>query len=183
MESVDWENVIEEIESLGKAQRDKWVGHCASVLQQMLLVEHRKAATIADAKGWRKEIRVFRLGMAAAIRANRGLHGECSEMLAEAWDDGRARALDRLAEYAAQAEGADDDDRFRRVIRSQLPRECPYLIEHVAAYDPKVNDDPRDDVWPPGVAKVFNRLLGTEYKILPGPSRSLPWERGRSTRR
>ena len=126
MESIDCENVIEEIESVGRAQRDKWVGHCAPALQHMLLIEHRKAATSADAKGWRKEIRASRLGIAAAILANRGLQGEYSEMLAETWDDVRARALDPLAEYAAQAEGANDDDRFRRVIRSQLPkRECP----------------------------------------------------------
>ena len=87
-------------------------------------------------------------------------------MLAEACADGRARAVERLAEYAAQAEGIDDDDRLRRTFEAQLLEECPYRVVHVAANDPKQVKAPRDDVWPPGVAKVFNRLRGTHYEIL-----------------
>ena len=180
LQAIDWENVIEEIESVGRAERANWVGNCAPALQHMLLVEHWKAVTRADAKGWRREIRAFRLGMAAAIRTNRGLQGEYVEMLADAWADGRARAVDRLAEYSAKGAGAEDDRRFRRAVDAQLPEDCPYLVEHVNPYDPKVDKQPRDDVWPPAVAIVFNRLLGTDYEILQGPSRKPPWERGRS---
>ena len=166
LEAIDWDNVIEEIEAVGRAERGNWVGHCASALMYLLIVEHWKTTDRADARGWRKEIRASRLGIARTIRANPGLQGEYAEMLAEAWADGRARAVERLAEYAARAEGIDDDERFRRAFETQLPEECPYLVEHVAAYDPKRVKAPRDEVWPPGVAKVFDRLLGTHYEIL-----------------
>ncbi len=38
--AIDWDNVIEEIESVGRAERANWVVNCAPALQHMLLVEH-----------------------------------------------------------------------------------------------------------------------------------------------
>ena len=144
----------------------------------MLLVEHCKAATEADIKHWRDEILEWRRQMGAAVRGAHVLLGEYDKNLAKAWVLGRRRAVRRLAEYAAEAAGLADDRKFQRAVRTQLPEECPYLVEHVAAYDPKVDKEPREDIWPPGVANVFNRVLGTNYEILRGPSRRLPWERG-----
>ena len=75
----------------------------------MLAVEHWRSATAGELKHCRKEIRAFRLEMAAAIRANPGLQGEYAEMLSEVWHAGRARAVERLPEYSASEAGADDD--------------------------------------------------------------------------
>ena len=177
LQAIDWDNVIEEIESVGRAERGRWVSNCARVIEHMLAVEHWKSATAGNVKHWRKEIRAFRLEMAAAIRANPGLQGEYEEMLSEAWDAGRARAVDRLAEYSASEAGADDDRPHERAADAQLPDDCPYLVEHVAAYDPKRNKQPRSDVWPPGVAVVFNSVLGTDYEIRQGLQRSRGWSR------
>ena len=115
--------------------------------------------------------------MASAIRRNQGLQGEYAEMLADAWADGRAYALDRWAEYSANAAGAEDYSPFRRAIRAKLPADCPYLVEHVAACDPKRDQEPQDDVLPPGVAIVLNRALGRNYEIRRGPSRRPSWSR------
>jgi len=56
-----------------------------------------------------------------------------------------------------------------------------YLIEHIAANDPKVDNCPRKDVWPPGRVAVFNLVPGTCYEILPGPSRK-PHRESRESR-
>lgn len=177
LDEIDWDNVIEEIESVGRAEKGKWVAHCAQAIEHLLAIEHWKGATAGELKYWRKEIRAFRLGMASAIRANPGLQGEYAEMLSEAWADGRARAVERLAEYEADEAGAEDERTYERAADARLPDECPYLAEHVAAYDPKRDKQPRSDVWPSGAAVVFNSALRTDYEILRGPQRSRGWSR------
>jgi len=178
LRAIDWDNVIEEIESVGRAEKGRWVSNCARALGHMLAVEHWKGATAGDLQHWETEIRAFRLEMAAAIRANPGLQGEYAGMLSEAWADGRARAVERLAGYAAGGEGASSSRPNLRIVDAQLPDECPYLAEHVAAYDPRRDKQPRSDVWPPGVAVAFNSGLGTNYEILRADSRGRAPQRG-----
>lgn len=178
MEAIDWENVIEEIEAGGRAERRVWVSNCAAAIERMLLVEHWKAPNAEDLREWQGEIHGFQLKMAGAVDANPSLQGEYAGMLAQAWTSGRRKAVTRLAEHSSDKAGASDNRLYRRVVRATLPEDCPYLVEHVAAYDPNVDKDPRDDVVPPGVARVFNRVLGEDYQILRGsPSRDLGWSR------
>ena len=177
LQAIDWDNVIEEIESVGRAERGRWVSNCARAIEHMLAIEHWKSATSGELRHWRKEIRAFRLGMAAAIDENPGLRGEYAEMLSLAWRAGRGSAVERLAEYSASEAGDEDDRPHERAADAQLPDDCPYLAEHVAAYDPKRNKQPLSDVWPPGVAVVFNSVLRTDYEIRQGPQRSPGWSR------
>ena len=175
LKSIDWDNVIEEIESVGRAERGRWISNCARAIEHMLAVEHWKTATAGELRHWRKEIRAFRIEMAAAIDENPGLQGQYGEMLTLAWRAGRANAVERLAEYSASEAGAEDDRPHERAADARLPDDCPYLAEHVAAYDPKRDKQPRSDVWPPGVAVAFNSLLQTDYKIQQGPQNSRGW--------
>ena len=88
-----------------------------------------------------------------------------------------------MAKYTAQTAGGGRGRRFRRILDGDLPEECPYLAEHVAAYNPRVDKRPRQDVWPPGVAIRFNAVLGTDYEIIregprsTSPRRSQHWSR------
>ena len=175
--AIDWENVIEEIESVGRAERGRWVSHCARAIEHLLAIEHWKDATAGQARHWRKEVRAFRIGMAAALDENPGLQGAQGELLGLAWKHGRARAVERLAGYAADEAGAVDDRPHERVADARLPRDCPYSAGHVAAYDPKRDKGPRPDVWPPAVAVRLNAVLGTDYEILREPQRGRGWSR------
>ena len=149
----------------------------------MLLVEHWKDATASNVRKWRAEIVESREKMAAAVDAGRGLQGEYDQNLAKAWRIGRREAVERLAKYTAQTAGGGRGRRFRRTLSAKLPEECPYLADHVAAYKPRVDNRPRQDVWPPGVAIRFNAVLGTNYEIIregpgsKGPRRLRDWSR------
>ena len=176
-ERIDWENVIEEIEAMGRAERKPWVTNCARALEHMLAIEHCKGATPGEARHWRDEVGAFRIEMAAAIDASHSLQGEYDEILALAWKQGRALGIRRLAKYAATSAGADDARPFQRAVKAQLPADCPYLVDHVTAYDPKRDDMPRDDIWPPAIAVRLNTLLGTRYEILDDRQRG--YERSR----
>lgn len=51
-------------------------------------------------------------------------------------------------------------------MSAQLPEECRYLVEHVCPCDLKRDKEPRDDIWPPGVATVLNAALDRNYEII-----------------
>ena len=170
--AVDWDHVIEEIEDVGLAEREPWISGCAGAIERMLIVEHWKDASASDLGDLEDEIWACRQEMAQAVDGNPSLRGANAEMLALAWKIGRRKAVGSLAGHSAGVSGADDDLALERVFDAKLPGECPYMAEHVAAYDPSVDKDPRDDLWPPSVARVFNRVLGEDYEIVKGPSRS-----------
>ena len=98
------------------------------------------------------------------------MHGKFEVMFSKAWADGRKEAIKRLAEYSRRPDDRRAVKRYLQTFDAQLPEECPYLIEHVAGYDPRRDKEPRVNVWPPEIAKIFNRVLGTKYEILRAPS-------------
>ena len=166
---------------MSRSDRGKWAGLCHRALQHLLLVEHWEAASEADLRGWQAEIVAFREQMAAAIKGGRGMHGKFEKMFSKAWPQARHQAIQRLVEYSARPSDRRAAKRYRRTFDERVPDECPYLLEHVAGYDPRRDEGPREDIWPPEVAKIFNRVLGRNYEIFRVPSlvQRDPWGRGR----
>ena len=177
-ERVDWENVIEEIESVGRVERNPWVSNCARALEYMLSIEHCKTSTSADLEDWEADIEAFRGEITDAINASHSLQREYDEILAMAWKIGRRDAVRRLAKYAARAAGKGSPKPYQRAADAQLPENCPYLVEHVCPYDPKRDKVPRNEVRPPGVAAALNAALDRDYEIIRrGPRRGYKWSR------
>ena len=137
----------------------------------MLCVQHtRERAAAGVIKGWHDEIHAFRGAMARVVRDSPGLQGQFDEMFAEMWRGARDAACMRLGVYAAAAGGqpAEKAHPFEQVVRAEVPKDCPYRVEHFFSWDAKERAA-RRDVWPPGVAVVFNTVLGTEYPVLLRP--------------
>ena len=156
----------------GWAQRDPWLAHCEKALECMLLIEHWKSPSVSDLDQWQGEIDECQLGMAEAVTPSPSLRQECEEMLAMAWDMGRFRAVARLAKHSADKAGALNDEPFERAADAQVPKECPYLLKHVAGYNPKREKNPDYGVYPPAVVKVLERSLWEKREIphsQPGP--------------
>ena len=164
LEAIDWENVIEEIEGVGRTEQDPWLTHCEKALECMLLIEHWKSPSVSTLKQWQSEIRDSQLDMAFVLDRNPSLREKCEEMLSFAWDMGRFQAVTRLAKHSADKAGAVNDDPFERAADAQVPNECPYLLEHVAGYDPKRGQRPEYGVFPPAVVKVLERSLWGKLK-------------------
>ena len=172
--AIDWDNVIEEIEDVGKRYYDRWVSNCENAVEHLLKIEHYRSPD--DVNHWRREVLGYRNKMFRALRGGRGMKGQLGEMLAEAWKGGRQEAVGDMAEYDAPG---DSKAQYRRGLAwgSRLPAERPYHLEDIAGYDPfdkKAEPDPR--VWPAPVARVLNDVLGTDYPVRErGPEQ----ERGR----
>ena len=82
--AVDWDNVIEEIKDVGKAEVRSWTSYCARTIEHLLKIEHYRKATDEELKHWSQEVSHFRIRMARIIRKNPGLQGEYESMFADA---------------------------------------------------------------------------------------------------
>lgn len=173
--SVDWENVIEEIEDVGKRYRDRWISNCAQAIHHLLEIERWELATNSDLRHWSHEIGNYRAAMADTIRDNPGLKGRYESMFRRAWMRGRDAAVRALVHYEVGRGSALSERQLRFRWDQMLPRECPYSLDEVAAFDPKRDRDPRAD-WPAGAARVLTNGLGVEHaaaeRLSPGRGRS-----------
>ena len=163
LEAIDWDNVIEEIETLGRGEKRAWRSHCTNVMAHLLKIEHCPASR--DLDHWRKEIVAWQREMHDTLTENPGMKGELSEMLARAWKDGRRDAAEKLVEQASPEDWAAE----KRILRSwqlRLPQECPYSLEEIAGYDPfDKESEPQGDLWPAPVARALNEKLGRGYPL------------------
>ncbi len=173
--AIDWDNVIEEVESLGREQKSAWKSYCANVISHLLKIEHSPATASID--HWRKEVLGWRREMHSRLSDNPSLKGELGELLGKAWRYGRAEGVEKLAEHARPASWAAEK-RILRDLQRGLPQDCPYALVDIAGYDPSDMDaEPDADVWPATVARRLNEALGADYPVrFRGPER----EGGRS---
>ncbi len=180
--AVDWENVIEEIEDLGIDKKNLWTKFCARVIEHLLKIEYWDYPTRGALQHWAVETGIFRYEMAELIEQNPGLKGHYAEMFAAAWKRGRYLAVKRFQKYDLEHRPGGGEQTFRNWGRLR-PKECLYRLEHVTAFDAKTDQEPREDVWPPAVARILNTNLKQNYPILPdykperGPSRGFTWDR------
>ena len=178
LEAIDWENVVEEMDGLRRAQRDPWLTHCEKALECMLLIEHWKSPSVSSLDQWQGEIRDSQLEMSFVLDDNPSLRQECEELLAMAWDMGRFRAVALLAKHSLDEAGALNPEPFERAVEAQVPEKCPYLLKHVAGYDPRREKEPEYGVAPPAVIKVLERSLWGKREIpRPSPARDRGWSR------
>ena len=173
--AIDWDNLIEEVETLGRSESGAWASLCANVISHLLKIEHSRSAEPVN--HWRGEVEGWRWQMHRRILKNLGMKSKLSEMLGEAWEDGRRTAVRKLGEDAMPESWAAEK-RVLRELDLRLPRECPYTLADVAGYDPfDKAAEPDADVWPPAVARRLNEALRADYPVrYRGPER----EGGRS---
>lgn len=170
LDAVDWENVIEEIETLGRSEEHAWSSYCTNVISHLLKMEHSPRGVGRD--HWRKKIVTWRDEMFKLLRHHPGLKAKLDEMLAEAWEDGRRQGIRMLVEHTDPSSRAATKA-LRWHWEERLPEECPYPLEDIAGYDPKAKRYssrnkmvlPDGDVWPAPVARRMNEELGDDYPV------------------
>lgn len=174
--AVDWDGVIEEVETVGTDRRAQWEGVCAAALRRLLKMEYHDSAWSRSLNKWRREVDGYRGQMYGAIRQANSLRWKYDEMLENAWRDGRRDAIRDLVEYSVGEDPLPREEKeSRREWTSRLPERCPYRLEHITANDPIKNTEPDEDIWPPEVAHRLNEVLATDYPILEDPEIERDW--------
>ena len=136
--AIDWDNVIEEIESLGNEQESKWTSLAARAIEHLLKIQHWPHAQSPTLRKWEHEVGTWRRDMARVIRKNPGLQGAYGELLELAWHDGRNDAIASLVKAGTEIEGVARRKYLRAEWQDRIPLKCPWPLEEIVAYDPQL---------------------------------------------
>jgi hypothetical protein len=99
-DQVDWENVAEEIESLGRSDRRELHNRVASILVHLLKLVSAPAEE--PRTGWRETILEQRRRIARLLKESPSLRPDLSQVIAEEIGDARAQAAVALQGYGEQ---------------------------------------------------------------------------------
>lgn len=113
LSSLDWKNLIEEIESLGREQRHKVESYLLRLLIHLLLYQYWETERTWSGKGWEKEIDNFRLELDLLLESQ-VLHNHLVSILEK--DYAKARKL------------ATQKSNLSSVT---FPESCPYSLEQI----------------------------------------------------
>jgi len=115
VEEVDWENVAEEIEDLGKSERRGISSHLAMVVEHLLKLQYARGLFREyNARGWRVSVRSARRQICKLLNESPSLRPQLEAMLADAYEDGRLEAL-----------------RERRLKEDMLPKTSPWTLDQM----------------------------------------------------
>ena len=119
---LDFQNLAEEIESLGKRDRRALISQIARVIEHLLKLQYSKMKE--SYSGWESSVDVHRSKARRILKDSPGLKAELEKILNESYDDGRRFAT--------------------RSLRNELdpnivPEICPYSLDQILD----------GDWWPP----------------------------------
>ena len=142
LQAVDWENVIEEIESVGKTEQRSWSSFCSNAIHHLLKIEHASRATTAQINKWEGEIQHYRDEMASLCVSSSSLYKMTPAMFRASWSKARNAAVRSLASYDVENRVSRNQDTARKARNLSLPRECPYSLHEVTAFRLDTQCDP-----------------------------------------
>jgi hypothetical protein len=115
VEDVDWENLAEEIEDLGKSERRSIESQMVRMLEHLLKLQYA-GGTIRrnNARSWQLSVKDARLVVRKLLDENPSLRPGLAGILSYAYQRGRLAAL-----------------RKARLPDDAIPESCPWAVEHV----------------------------------------------------
>jgi hypothetical protein len=115
---LDFENLAEEIESLGKRDRRALTNNVARIAEHLLKVQYSPAKD--PRPGWENSVDVHRSKARKILADSPGLGSDLRDTLDKSYDDGRRRA--------ARALRGEVDPKV-------LPERCPYTVDQMLDQD------------------------------------------------
>ncbi len=114
---LDFDNLAEEVESMGKSEARTVRSHLARVLEHLLKLEYSPAAS--PRRGWQQSVLAHRIDAEDELTDSPSLLSKLN--------------LDRIYKlgrtYATNGLARDD------IALSQLPPDCPYTLEQLLDFD------------------------------------------------
>jgi len=125
---LDWENLAEEIESLGTSQRSALASYVMRIIQHLVKLDYSPA--VEPRNGWRRTIRLARLQVQRRLKGNPSLKAELAQFVEEETGIGIELAIADLEEHGEIDEVEANVLRRTRYTEEQvvgdwLPEEPP----------------------------------------------------------
>ena len=114
-DAIDWTNVVEEIESLGRAERSSLKSCIVTILEHRLKLDH--GIVREPVNKWRASIMRAQTDVMDNLADNPSLRREVPELIGIAYRSARRKALASFEEY--------EPERVAH-YEAALPRDCPY---------------------------------------------------------
>jgi hypothetical protein len=93
-QAVDWQNLLEELADLGKNDRRALKSLLTRLLEHLLKLAYWQSAREYNQRGWKKEIRNFRLQIADILEDSPSLKSYLREILPKCYLDARQLLID-----------------------------------------------------------------------------------------
>ncbi|AGF51753.1 slr2128 [Synechocystis sp. PCC 6803] len=113
IEQLDWDNLTEEIEALGREQRHKVESYLLRLLIHLLLYQYWHSEKEWSGKGWEKEIDNFRLELDLLLES-KVLFNHLTTILEKDYQKARKSAI-----------------RKSKLSPEIFPLACPYILEQI----------------------------------------------------
>ena len=149
--AVDWENVIEEIETLARTEERSLKSQYARVMEHLLKLQYRGDEETEPVAGWRKSVDQARGEIEEILQESPGLKSKRDEVLARAWHSARRAVIDAFAHHAIA--GIKDDSMHLRE-RKRLTREWSQTLPQV---NPYTREQVEDSFWLPERTRAAQR--------------------------
>ena len=115
LDAIDWENMIEEMESLGQSQRTALSSAIRRLLEHQIKLDYGRNRE--PERGWLVSIVKQQAKIEGVLEANPSLRRELAGRLTAEWPRARRIALASFAEHEPERLGA---------YEAEIPQECPY---------------------------------------------------------
>lgn len=116
VDGIDWDNVIEEVETLGRSEEQAWTSYRTNVVPHLLRIEHyRSPESLHHGHG---EVVDWRVEMCNKLEENPRMRHELPVFLGKAWKRGREKAVIAMARYDAPADVAAQNRRAKGCLRT-----------------------------------------------------------------
>ncbi len=98
---VDWENVAEEIEDLGRSQKQKVRSFVFQILAH--LIKLKASSRVEPRNGWSREVQVWRRDLKRMFKDNPSLAAQLRSFVEDEWPDALEQATDDLEAFGEDA--------------------------------------------------------------------------------
>jgi len=137
-DSVDWENLLEEIEDLGRKHLDSVISYMAVILQHLFNFDIFKIYQHSG-KGWINSILHARKSLEKLFLEYPSLKQKAVENVEKAWK----RAVIDLVYWFQKPENEELAKKFfgRFPTEKDFPENCPYTYKKIFEYKPWIKED------------------------------------------
>jgi hypothetical protein len=134
---MDWEHVIEELESMGRSELSSAISFMTVILEHLYKYEHfRDNNTMGN--GWIKSILNSRYRLIKIFDKNPSLEKKAEESISEAWED----SIKKMITWFKYPENHHLAKKYFGKIPTEqdFPKKCPYTFRQILEYEPWIEN-------------------------------------------
>ncbi len=125
-QAIDWENLVVELEDMGKAERRAFVSNLTILIAHLLKLIIQKDAPNSMKGSWYSSVTEHRFRVQKDLQDNPSFQSYLAEAINKSYKDARKLAI---------KEGQKADFGIRKPSTAEYPPQCPFTIEQLLDED------------------------------------------------